>query len=149
MDDVLTATLHRNCDDLPWTPAGEGLEQRVLHARPDEGFVVVEIKAQPGVRGALHRHLAPVLGFTRSGRWGHDESFDYRPGSYIFETPNVLHRFLTGSEPVDAFFVSYGDQEVVDPDTLEVLARLDVRTQLAGYFAACEDLGQPRPNVLR
>jgi quercetin dioxygenase-like cupin family protein len=141
-------TLHLHSQDVPWVAFTGGTDVRVLHARPDDDFIVTQIMAPPGAESELHRHLGPVFGWTNSGRWGHDKNYEYRPGTYIFETPNVIHRFHGGDEPTDAVFVSYGMLERLDPDTLEVYKRLGPTEILAGYFQACEEQGLPRPNVL-
>jgi hypothetical protein len=51
------------------------------------------------------------------GSWGHDQEHRYRPGTYIFETPTVIHRFVNGPSVTEAVFVSFGDLEFIDPET--------------------------------
>src|SRR5207244_3274258 len=100
--------------------------------------------------GPLHRHLGPVHGFTSEGRWGHDTSFDYRPGSYIYEVPGIIHRFMSGPDgSVQAFFVEYGGIEAIDGGAFEPLVMLGVEERVTLYFNACEAAGLLRPNILR
>lgn len=148
MSDIDFRTLHLHSEQVPWVSFTGGAEVRVLHARPDEDFIVTQINAPAGTESELHRHLGPVFGWTNSGRWGHDTTYEYRAGTYIFETPMVVHRFHAADEPVDAVFISYGMLERIDPETMEVYKRLGSASILQGYFEACEQQGLPRPNVL-
>ena len=141
-------TLHNHSDRIPWVDFGGGTRVRVLHARPAEDFIVTQIQAAPGSETQLHRHLGPVFGWTNEGRWGHDRTFEYKPGTYIFEPPGVIHKFYAGADPVDAIFVSHGALEYIDPETLEVTNRLTVEATLNYYLQACEQQGLPRPDVL-
>lgn len=142
------STLHLHSQDIPWVNFGGGTSVRILHARPSEDFVVTQIKAEPGAESALHRHLGPVFGWTNEGRWGHDRNYEYRPGTYIFETPGVIHKFLGGDKLIDAVFVSYGVMEHIDEDTLEVTQRLNSADVVKHYMQACEQTGVGRPNIL-
>jgi quercetin dioxygenase-like cupin family protein len=148
MKDAIARTLHVATDDLPWVQAGPGFEMRVIHARLEEGWVVTQIRAQPGVAHGWHRHDAPVFGYTTAGAWGHDESYEYRPGTYIFETPGVVHRFFNGPEVTEAIFLSYADAEFLDLETNEVTGRVTRADMLESYLRGCDDLGVPRPNIL-
>ncbi|WP_297699071.1 cupin domain-containing protein [Mycobacterium sp.] len=146
--DAIARTLHIATDDLPWVTTSPGFEMRVLHARPEDGFTVSQIRAQPGVVHGWHRHNAPVFGYTTAGAWGHDESYEYRPGTYIFETPGVVHRFLNGPEVTEATFISYSDAEFINLETNEVTGRLTRAGMLEIYLRGCDELGVPRPHVL-
>lgn len=141
-------TLHLATEDLPWAPLAEGMETRIIHARLEEGYLATQVRAHPGVVSQLHRHGTPVIGYTTKGAWGHDRRFEYRPGTYIFETPGVLHRFLNGPNVSEVFFNSHGDIEMVDPETKEVVSTLTPADRVAAYFSMCEELDLPRPNVL-
>lgn len=132
-------TLHIQSGDLPYVELEPGLEYRLLQARPSEGLTVTQVRAQPGASSTLHRHAAPVFGLTVSGAWGHDDSYDYRPGSYIYETPGVPHRFLNGPEVSEAVFISLGDVEHLDPKSLKVVKRLtpsDIHETFVAFCAA-------------
>jgi 2,4'-dihydroxyacetophenone dioxygenase len=141
-------TLHLHADDVPFVTFQGATKTRVLHARPDEDFVVAQILAPPGEKSGLHKHNGPVFGWTNRGTWGHDERFEYRPGTYIFETPGVPHRFHAGPSEVDAVFVSYGTLDMLDPETAEVVATVSVASALRAYLEGCEAAGLSRPNVL-
>lgn len=149
--DLDYATLHVSSSDVPFASVlgiDAPMSTRVLHARPSEGFIVTQMRARPFGKSALHVHHAPAFGWTNSGMWGHDEHFGYVAGTYIFEAPGVPHRFFAGPEPVDAFFVTYGDVHVLDPETNEVTDVLSPSTLLERYLEACEECGVIRPNVL-
>jgi 2,4'-dihydroxyacetophenone dioxygenase len=146
--DAVRRTLHFHSEDIPWVRSGSGTQIRVLHARPDEGFIATQFRAEPGAETGLHRHTAPVFGFTTLGRWGHDRRFAYHPGTYIFETPGVVHRFLNGPEPTEVFFVNLGDIEQVDPSGSCVVGRTTPRDTLLTYLERCESAGLARPNLL-
>jgi quercetin dioxygenase-like cupin family protein len=142
-------TLHIHRDDVPFVPHSLGLEIRYLQFRPADNISVVELRAQPGASTPLHRHDSPVLGITTLGAWGHDTEYEYRPGSYIFETPGVVHQFMNGPEVSQAYFISTGSYVEVDPDTREPVDRPSTGgSALDFYFQQCESMGLPRPNVL-
>jgi hypothetical protein len=141
-------TLHIRVDEVPFVEVFPGVEHRVLQFRPENDLMVSELRAQPGASTSLHRHLAPVLGWTTQGAWGHDRTYSYRPESYIFETPGVLHQFLNGPELTRALYVTLGESELVDPESGEVTYRATLPDQFTGYLEACEAAGLPRPNVL-
>lgn len=141
-------TLHRHSDEVPFVAFGGGTNVRILHARPSEGFVVTQVKADPGAESKLHRHLGPVFGWTLDGRWGHDHTYEYRPGTYIFETPGVIHKFYGGDKTIDAIFISHGVLEFIDEDTMEVAASLAPDMIVKQYMEACEKAGVGRPNIL-
>jgi quercetin dioxygenase-like cupin family protein len=148
---TLSRTLHLSADDVPYvqTSPAAPVRTRVLHARPDEGFVVMQLHASPGVVSSLHVHHGPVFGWTTEGRWGHDDGFAYRPGTYIFETPGVQHRFMSGPDDVEALYVLYGTVDMIDPDSGEVTGTHGPADVVNGYLRACEEAKLPRPNVLR
>ena len=142
------STLHIHSEDIPWVEFFDGVAVRILHARPSEDFVVTQIKAQPGAESGLHRHLKPVFGWTVSGHWGHDRNYEYRPGTYIFEPQGIIHKFLAGSEPVNAVFISHGTLEQIDPETLEVTQSISPAEYVEHYLTACEKAGHGRPPIL-
>jgi quercetin dioxygenase-like cupin family protein len=145
----LLNTLHIHADDVPFVEVMPGLEIRVLHARPDEHFVVTEFRGAPGCRSGLHRHVTPAYAFTSAGQWGHDEEFEYHTGSYIFETPGDIHQYLNGPEAAQVYFLDTGDTELIDEGTLEVTGIMGLADKVDRYFEACEQAGLSRPNILR
>lgn len=143
------STRHVLLDDYPWVEMSPGLDTRVLQARPAEQMIMMQTRAHPGAVSALHRHLGPVFGLTQQGAWGHHPSdFPFKPGSYICEPLNELHRFHNGPDISEIFFVYHGDVEIMDERGREVLGRSNAATALARYLQQCEQLGLPRPNVL-
>jgi hypothetical protein len=141
-------TLHIRVDEVPFVDVAEGLRMRILQFRPEASLLVEELEAQPGAESALHRHLAPVLGWTTTGAWGHDRSYSYRPDSYIFETPGVVHQFLNGPAITRALYIEFGDTELIDPGSGAVVSIAALSSRLPGYLETCEEAGLPRPNVL-
>lgn len=141
MNRELLKTLHVHTEDLPFVEFTPGTETRLLQVRPSEGLVVTHIRAQPGAMSALHRHPSPVYGWTVDGQWGHDHQYLYRPGTYIFETPGVIHQFINGPTVTEAVFISTGDLEIIDPETLELAAAATPRQILDQYVAKCEAIG--------
>jgi len=148
IDESLFETLHLDPEEVSWAPMSPGMEQRIIHARPEEGFLVNVVRAQPGVISVLHRHLGPGHGYTISGKWGHDPKCEYLPGHYIFETPGVPHRFYNGTGVTELIFVNHGSLEVLDQETGDVVALMTQESMIEGYFTACESAGLPRPNIL-
>jgi 2,4'-dihydroxyacetophenone dioxygenase len=141
-------TLHIQVDDVPFVEVGPGLKMRVLQYRPEHSLLAEELEAAPGAESVLHRHLAPVLGWTTRGAWGHDRTYAYRPESYIFETPGVVHQFLNGPDVTRALYIERGDTELVDPDTRETIEVSALSSRMRYYLESCEAAGLPRPNVL-
>ena len=135
------STLHIQPDNLPYVELEPGLEYRLLQVRPSEGLTVTQVRAQPGASSTLHQHAAPVFGFTVSGAWGHDYRHEYRPGSYIYETPGVPHRFLNGPQVSEVVFISLGDVEHLDPTSLRVTKRLTASDIHETFLAFCTAQG--------
>lgn len=144
-------TLHIDAEEIPWVSAeGGGMTafSRLLHVRPEENFLASQMRCGPGVVGALHRHHGPVYALTQDGSWGHDTQFLYRPGVYVYETPGVVHRFLSGPDGATATFLYHGEVDFVDDDG-EVVERYSASNMLERYLESCEEQGLPRPNLLR
>jgi quercetin dioxygenase-like cupin family protein len=141
-------TLHLASEDVPWVSLSDGSELRILHARPEEDFVATQFRAHPWAEHGLHRHLAPVFGFTSIGAWGHNRKYEYGPGSYIFETPGVPHKFLNGPGISEVFFINHGSIEFFDPDTMEISGSMTLAQMVETYMNGCEQAGLPRPNIL-
>jgi 2,4'-dihydroxyacetophenone dioxygenase len=148
------ATLHIDSDDVPWVSQSElasgDVQGRVLHAPNDGSFVVTQLRVGPGVLSSLHRHVGPTFAYTSRGAWGHDSEFNYRPGTYVFETPGVVHRFQSSDDPcTEVLFVSYATLEFVDPDTMEVIGSMSPVDIAQRYLEDCEAAGVPRPHILQ
>jgi quercetin dioxygenase-like cupin family protein len=148
--DVIAAqqTLVVQGDDIPWVK-GPGWERRILQARVKDNMLVTQDRFHPGFHFGLHRHLAPVLGYTLKGAWSHEATnFPYVAGSYIYEQVNNLHRFYNGPEVSEVIYVQFGDVEVMESDGKTVASRSSVASDLAAYFQRCEEQGIARPNIL-
>lgn len=143
----LEKTLHIHSEELPWFPAASGMDIRILHARAKDNFYVTQLRAQPHCVSGLHKHPANrgTGGFTLKGMWGHDHQYLYRPGTYIFETPGVVHRFYNGPEETEVLFFGELAAEFVDPDTLEVTDIMLPDALLQKYSDHCEELGVQPP----
>lgn len=113
--DLVVNTLHKNIEDIPWTPAGPGMEYRLIHSDEQSGINVTQMRAQPWATTGHHRHEGMVLGITTRGAWSHDpKDFCYKPGSFIAE-PKEVHRFFNGPEVSEVFFIA-GPGAMVDCD---------------------------------
>jgi quercetin dioxygenase-like cupin family protein len=143
-------TSHINIEDVPFINTGvPGMEMRLLHYREDEEMSATQLRAAPFTVSGKHVHLAPAHAYTIAGSWGHDHNYEYVRGTYIFEPIGVVHQFFSGPEPVDAFFVAYGESQWIDEETGEVGGSIGIAAQVAHYFQQCEEQGLPRPNILR
>jgi 2,4'-dihydroxyacetophenone dioxygenase len=143
-------TLHIDAEEIPWVTyerAGIVSSRRLLQVRPEEDLLVTQMSCGPSAVGALHRHHGPVYAFTQAGSWGHDRQFLYRPGVYVYETPGVVHRFLSGPEGATATFIYHGDVDFIG-DGGEVVDSYTPANMLARYLEECEAQGLPRPNLL-
>jgi hypothetical protein len=148
--DILAAqqTLVVQGEDIPWVK-GPGWERRILQARVKDGMLVTQDRFHPGFKYGLHRHRAPVLGYTLKGAWSHEATnFPYTAGSYIYEQVDNLHRFYNGPEISEVIYIQFGEVENVDPETGAVTSRSSVASDLAAYFERCEAQGLARPNIL-
>lgn len=149
LEKLMVTTLHANFDQFPWVELYKGQEIKLVHARPEENLTVIQIRAQPGIIGGLHRHLGPTFGFTTRGAWGHDPvEFPYHPNSYVCE-PNELHRFHNGPNVSEAYYINTGIHEAYDPEGREVIRRTSAGDFLKTFLEKCEEQGKPRPNILR
>src|SRR3546814_3601440 len=87
MDKELQKTLHLDSNDLPYAEVEDGIEFRILHARPEEGYYVTRLRVQPGYVGGLNKHSfrQGASGFTLQDAWGHDEQYLYRSEEHTSE----------------------------------------------------------------
>ena len=144
----LEKTLHIHSSDLPYIDLGGGNESRILMARPEENIYAIQFRAQPFIKSPLHKHRDPLIGYTLKGRWGHDESYEYLPGTFVFETPGVVHQFINGPEITEVVFIGNPNIEVVDPETLEVIGSYDGVEMINAYMQKCKEQGA-EPRFLR
>src|SRR3546814_9327851 len=80
-------------------------------------------------------------GFTLKGAWGHDEQYLYRPGTYIFETPGVIHQLLNGPEESEILFFGDLALDFVDPETLDVISVVTADKIIDKYLQKSEEKG--------
>jgi 2,4'-dihydroxyacetophenone dioxygenase len=139
----LDKTLHLHTSDLPYVEVDKGMEMRVLHAWPEQNYYVTQIRAQPGCVGGLHQHPLGqhTSGFTLKGAWGHDHQYLYRPGTYVYETPGVVHQFLNGPEETEIVFFGSLGVEFVDPETLKVSREVPAHKLIQRYLEHCTEQG--------
>lgn len=141
LDEEIAKTLHIHSDELPFLDGGFGTQFRILQARPQDGVFCIHFKAQPGATSEQHRHHKPTFGFTLKGQWGHDHRYLYRPGTYVFETPGVVHQFFNGPNETEIIFVGDPDLDFVDPETNEVVSSHNSNMMMATYLRKCEEAG--------
>jgi 2,4'-dihydroxyacetophenone dioxygenase len=146
----LEKTKHLHTNDLPYLDIDDGMAFRILNALPEHNYYVTQIKAQPFCTGGLHKHPFSngTSAFTLKGAWGHDQQFLYRPGTYVFETPGVIHQFMNGPEESEILFFGELAADFVDPDTLEVRSSVNAERIMKHYLDQCEEQGL-RPEYLR
>lgn len=149
LKDLIVSTLHSSFDDHPWVEFNKGQEIKVVHVRPSENLIAMQLRAQPFVIGTPHKHVGFTFGFTTRGAWSHNpKTFPYKPNSYVCEPINELHRYCNGPEISETYFINIGEQQYYDDEGREVIRRSTPETLLAKYFQKCEEAGLPRPNVL-
>jgi quercetin dioxygenase-like cupin family protein len=140
-------TLHIHSDELPWVKEGDST-YRLLQARESDNLVVTNFRTAPGTVSPIHRHLGPVLVYTIEGTWSHrPEVMDYRPGTYVCEPVEALHRYYGGPSTVECIGFNFGDNETFNAEG-EMIGRTTLKDKVARYFALCEEQGFGRPNLL-
>ena len=146
----LDKTLHLDTEELPYVTTGPGMEVRMIHARPEDDFFVTQLRAAPNCSSGLHKHAfkkSGAAGYTLRGRWGHDHQYLYRPGTYVFETPDVVHQFFNGPEETEVLFFGDFAVDFVDPETLDVKATITSKQFMKRYLDLCANMGVT-PNYL-
>jgi quercetin dioxygenase-like cupin family protein len=140
--------LHIGADDLPFVDIGGGSQMKVLQVKEREGLWIVENIFMAGYEVQKHKHTGPVWGYTTSGAWKYKE-YDYvnRAGSFLYEPAGSVHTLQCIEDDTRVWFHMYGVNLNLDAnDNVEWVA--DGAGALAFYYAACEQQGLPRPNVL-
>ena len=146
----LEKTLHLHSNDLPYVTTAPGMETRMLHARVEDDFFVTQLRAAPGIVSGLHKHAFKrngASGYTLKGRWGHDHQYLYVPGTYIFETPDVIHQFFNGPEETEVLFFGDFAVDFIDPETLGITGSLNSEVFMKKYLELCAEQGAT-PNFL-
>jgi len=137
----VATTLHLHSTELPYIDLGFGMSFRILHARPKESLFVTQILAEPFTESHTHRHHIGNFGFTLRGQWGHDKRYLYGPGTYVFETPGVVHQFFNGPEVSEILFSGNPSLEFIDVESGEVTGRNNSDTMLERYHELCREAG--------
>lgn len=140
----LEKTLHLHTQDLPYITTAPGMETRVIHAKVEDDFFVTQLRAAPGCVSGFHKHSFKrhgASGYTLRGRWGHDHQYLYGPGTYIFETPDVIHQFFNGPEETEVLFFGDFAVDFIDPKTLGVTGSLTSREFMDKYLDLCAKKG--------
>jgi 2,4'-dihydroxyacetophenone dioxygenase len=140
--------IHIGRDDLPFVDIGSGSLLKVIHVKAGEGLWIVENIFTNGYEVPTHRHTGPVWGYTVSGAWKYKE-YDYvnRAGSFLYEPAGSVHTLQSIEDDTRVWFQIYGANLNLDADgNVETIA--DGAGTLAYYYAMCEEMGLPRPNVI-
>lgn len=78
--------------DLPWQPAGDGVERQIL--AHDDGLMLVRVRFAAGAVGAVHHHPHRQVSYVESGtfevRVG-DATRVLRDGDSFVVAPDVPH----------------------------------------------------------
>lgn len=146
---VHMTTTHRDVEDFPWVSGGPGLMRRIIHASVEDSLSVTQLRAEPFWTSGLHLHAGTTMGWTTSGAWSHvPDDYNYKPGTYVFEAVNELHRFRNGPGITEAIFMTIGPVDYYDDEGTTMIGRDDAAAKLRSYLEGCEAAGLPRPNVL-
>jgi quercetin dioxygenase-like cupin family protein len=140
--------LHVGADELPFVDIGDGSKLKVLQVKEREGLWIVENIFMAGYEVQRHKHTGPVWGYTTTGAWKYKE-YDYvnRAGSFLYEPAGSVHTLQCIEDNTRVWFHMYGVNLNLDEnDNVQWVA--DGPGALAFYYAACEQAGHPRPNVL-
>ena len=143
--------LHRGESDFPFVPYQDGVTFQLLQVDLEAGFFVVRVRGEPGRTIQRHKHTGEVFAFTSAGSWKYLEYPEVNTaGSYLYEPAGSVHTLLfpeTNTEITDVSFVLHGANLNLDAEG-NVESVLDASAALAVYYAACENAGLPRPNVI-
>ena len=146
--DTAPLAIHKGADELPFVEMGGGNKLKVIMVDEGQGLWIVENVFQSGFEVIAHKHTGPVYGYTVSGAWKYKE-YDYvnRGGSFLYEPAGSVHTLQCVEDDTRVWFQMYGVNLNLDAEgNVEWVA--DGAGTLAFYYAACEEQGLPRPNVL-
>ncbi len=154
VDPLAVMAQHVGLDEVPWVPNHlfPGAELRLLQADVDVGVYVMAGRLPAGLEVGTHRHTGAVHMFTLAGAWKyHEHKYVNRAGSYLYEPPGSVHTLyvLPGAERTETLSVVYGETEYLDADGAVVNVS-NAASNLANYYASCEQADLPRPSgILR
>ena len=146
--DTAPTAVHIGTDELPFVEIGNGNKLKVIQVKEREGLWIVENIFQGGYEVQRHKHTGPVYAYTTSGAWKYAE-YEYvnRAGSFLYEPAGSVHTLQCVEDDTRVWFHMYGVNLNLDAEgNVEWVA--DGAGTLAFYYAACEEQGLPRPNVL-
>jgi 2,4'-dihydroxyacetophenone dioxygenase len=112
----------------------------------NNSFSNVTMVPNGGIIGR-HRHRGSVVGITLEGSWRYLE-YDWvaRPGSYIHESPGVIHTLEAGPG-MKTFFAINGALEYFDADGNLTLLQ-DVFWAINLYLTYCKERSIPKNDAL-
>jgi 2,4'-dihydroxyacetophenone dioxygenase len=143
--------LHRGENDLPWVDLGDGSDLQLLQVDVEAGLWVIRTRFQPGYLVPTHKHTGEVFAFTISGSWKYVEYPEVNTaGSYLFEPAGSIHTLTvpeTNEGLTDVWFAIRGANLNLDDDG-NVTSVVDAGGIRDFYFAMCEQMGLPRPDVI-
>jgi hypothetical protein len=147
----LPRAIHRGVDDLPFVPLGDGSELQLLQVDIEQGLWVIRTRFTAGMAVQTHKHTGEVFAFTIAGRWKYAEYPEVNTaGSYLYEPAGSVHTLIVpedNDEITDVWFAIYGANLNLDADgNVEMV--IDAGLIRDFYFAACEQAGLPRPDVV-
>jgi 2,4'-dihydroxyacetophenone dioxygenase len=146
--------LHVGIEDVPWVPNHlfPGTEYRLLQADVARGVYAMSGRLPGGLEVGTHRHTGAVHMFTLAGAWKyHEHEYVNRAGSYLYEPPDSVHTLyvLPGDETTETLSIVHGETEYLD-GAGDIVSVSNAATNLANYYASCEQAGIPRPDgILR
>jgi 2,4'-dihydroxyacetophenone dioxygenase len=112
---------------------------------------VIRTRFQPGYLVPTHKHTGEVFAFTISGSWKYVEYPEVNTaGSYLFEPAGSIHTLTvpeTNEGLTDVWFAIRGANLNLDDDG-NVTSVVDAGGIRDFYFAMCEQMGLPRPDVI-
>ena len=147
----IPVALHRGEHDLPWVDLGDGSDMQLLQVDVEAGLWVVRTRFTPGYLVQTHKHTGEVFAFTISGSWKYVEYPEVNTaGSYLYEPAGSIHTLTvpeTNDGPTDVWFAIRGANLNLDEHG-NVTTVIDAGGIRDFYFAMCEGMGLPRPDVI-
>lgn len=143
--------IHRGEDDLPFVDMGDGMHLQLLQVDIDLGLWVVRTRFEPGVTIPRHKHTGQVFAFTIAGSWKYIEYPQVNTaGSYLYEPAGSVHTLTVPADQegmTDVWFAIYGANLNLDADgNVEMV--IDAGFIKEFYFAMCDAMGKPNPDVI-
>jgi len=133
-----TSPIH--ADELPWAPLSEGVSFRPLRFGRDGR--ALQLRVEPGVVIARHRHTGAVHAFNLSGQRELIEKGEIvGPGGYVYEPPGNIDSWrCIGEEPCVVQINLSGRVEYLDAEG-DVISATDTADLRDAYLAWCHAQG--------